>query len=389
MADAPATHAGRRLSICLVAGEASGDLHGAALSAAMLQLKPDLHLWGVGGERMAAEGVELLYRSDEWAALGFSQVLAKVPLVLPAYLGLRQRLQARPPDLLVLIDFGAFNTRLGRRAKAAGIRTLYYFPPRAWDRNLRHPESLADVCHHVVTPFPWSAQLLARAHIPADYFGHPILDLIPQQSTAQARAALGLPECAQLVGLFPGSRLHEVHTNTAALLEAADQMPHPTGERLFVLSAAPGRAGDWVEAHISRQPRKHVIVTRDTWAALRASDVAILCSGSITLEAAAMSVPMVVFYRGTLGMALQYLLFYHRRLRFVAMPNILADHEIVPELITEATQPSALARVASSLLDDADRRTRMLEGLREVAALLGSPGATQKTAARALYMAES
>lgn len=338
---------------------------------------------------MAAEGVELLYRSDEWGAVGFSQGLAKVPVVLPAYLGLRQRVQARPPDLLVLIDFGAFNTRLGRRAKAAGVRTLYYFPPRAWDRNLRNPEFLAEVCHHVVTPFPWSAQLLARAHIPADYFGHPILDLIPQQSTAQARTALGLPEDAQLIGLFPGSRLHEVRTNTAALLEAADQMSQPTGERLFVLSAAPGKAGDWVEARMSRLPHKNVLVTRDTWAALRASDLAILCSGSITLEAAAMNVPMVVFYRGTLGMALQYLLFYHRRLRFIAMPNILADREIVPELVTEATRPSALAQVATSLLEDADRRNRMLEGLREVAGLLGSPGAVAKTAARALYMAES
>ncbi len=188
--------------------------------------------------------------------------------------------------------------------------------------------------------------------------------------------------------MFPGSRLHEVHTNTPVLLKAAHLLRAAAPGRRFVMSAASGRAGDWVERCVCNSAPENLLVTRDTFSALAASDVALLCSGSITLEAALLGIPMVVFYRGTFGMWLQYSLFYRRRLRFIAMPNLIAQRQVVPELLGEAATAEALAQAASGLLEDRARREEMLAGLREVAELLGPPGAVGKTAALALRMAE-
>jgi len=390
MAAAPATPGGAQLSVCLIAGEPSGDLHGASLCAAMVKLRPSIRFWGVGADHMAAQGVELVYNSRGWASLGVTQALAKAPVFLPAFIRLRRLLRRRPPHLLVLIDFGALNTKVGRAAKATGIKTLYYFPPRSWDRNLKRPESLREVCHRVVTPFPWSAQILRAAGIPADCFGHPMLDLMPAQTAQQARAALGLPEQSRVVGLFPGSRMHEVRSNTAVLLGAADLLRQGDRQLRFLLSAAPGPAGEWVEQYDARHRHEDTVVTRDTWAALAASDAALLCSGSITLQAAALQVPMVVFYRGTSGISLQYVLFYLGRVKFIAMPNVIAQRQVVPEFLGGAGANSqALATATRSLLEPGGRREEMLAGLREVAASLGAPGAVAKTAALAVEMAES
>jgi len=336
---------------------------------------------------MAALGVNLLYRSDDWAAVGFSQALAKTPRILPAYWRLKAHLRQRPPHLLVLIDFGAFNTRLGRAAKRAGIKVLYYFPPRSWDRNATNAASLREVCDRAVTPFPWSAERLREAGLAADFFGHPLLDLIPPGNVTQAKKTLGLPAEARVIGLFPGSRLHEVQTNARVLLHAARLMRAQFPDLCAVLSAAPGPAGRRVRA-LASEAGGEVKVTEDTYAALRASDVALLCSGSITLEAAVLRTPMVVFYRGTPGMWLQYALFYRNRLGFIAMPNLLAERAIVPELLAERANPAALAEAAAKLLRDAEQRDRMVAELGEVARLLEPAGAVAKTATLALQMAQ-
>jgi len=387
MGGEPAIRADAGNSLWVVAGEASGDLHGAALGRELLRLRPELALWGVGGPRMAEVGFRLFYDSSAWGAIGIAQALRIVPRVAPAYFALKRRLASEPPDLLILIDFGFFNLRLGRAARRLGIPVLYYFPPRSWDRNLTGPGMLAEACDYVVTPFPWSAELLRQAGMKVQWFGHPLLDLMPSISPEEARASLGLREATTL-GLFPGSRVHEVKANLPRILAAACLLRRKAPDLQLAVSQAPNLSHNLYAAILRRAAWAGAppTVTDNTWTALAASDAAMVCSGTITLEAALARVPMVVVYTGTWGMWLQYRLFYKKDITFIAMPNLLAGRRIVPEFIQEQATPTALAEAAAPLLWDEEARQKTRQALAEVRSLLGSPGAVAQTAQTALSL---
>jgi len=377
-----------RPRIFMVAGEPSADQHAAMLGEALLRER-DVRLGGVGQSRMRAAGFDLFLDSSGWSGIGVVDSLRRVPRLLGRMRVLAAHLTAEPPDLLVPIDFGAFNARLLRRiGDQLPCPVLYYFPPRSWSRTADYAR-LAGLVDRVATPFPWSEGRLHEAGIDAAWVGHPVVDRIrPLEGAERAslRTELGLDPARPLVGLLPGSRGMEIRCNGPQMLGAAQMIADEIDEAQFLLSVAPSVP----EEVLREQVRQHGLADRTALIAgvpeiVQAADMAIVSSGTATLEAAAAGCPMLVVYRGTRLMSLEKHL---RRFSvgFVGIPNILANEEIAPELLDADAKAPVIARHALALLTDeaalAGKREQLL-GLREQ---LGSPGVSERVARMALDM---
>ena len=411
-------------SIAIVAGEASGDLQGAMLAVRVRERIPSVRIRGVGGLKMRDAGVEVLYDSSSWSAIGIVEALRLIPRLLLAQCRLVKELESDPPNLLVLIDFGAFNVRLARRLRQTGMKVLYHFPPGSWNRDSTY-ENLQGLVDAVVTPFPWSAETLRRKGFRAEFFGHPVLDAArPTLSRDEFRSRLGFDASQPIVGLLPGSRAQEMRYNLPAMLLAAARLTESMPDLQFVVPIAPSMdiravadglsAVPWLDVRCEEpvgsaggrplavaravdalarsegfpQPkgpvRVHLLpgMAQDVLAYSRA---AVVCSGTATMEAAVLGCPMVIIYRSSKLTWLEYRLL-GKGIKFVGMPNIIADEQVCPELIYDEASPERIAQLMEGLIHDTHEREAMLDGLAEVRDALGGPGAADRTAGLVIEM---
>lgn len=375
--------------VAVFTGEPSGDLNAAALLEELDALVSPCPLvaWGIGGSALRGAGAQLLYDSSRWGAMGIAEALKKAPGLLLAFRQVCRELRRRRPDLVILVDFGAFNARVGRFARGLGIPVFYYFPPGSWRRTAEGAERLAAVADRVVTPFPWSARILRDAGIDAHFVGHPLVERVAPGAA--------LPGGGQTVCYLPGSRTHEVRHIGPTMAGAARLLAGRNPELRHVVVRSSGVAPREFERVFVRSRDKEgtslfeVAADRAVHEVLAASDVVVAKAGTVTLEAAVHQKPMVVLYRGSLLQELEYRLLHAQRVRFIAMPNILADRAICPELIQREASPERVAALAWELLTEPSVRERQRQGLREVAALLGPPGATGRAARLALSMIDT
>lgn len=379
----------QRAEVFIVAGEPSADQH-AAMLAESLRRRGDVRLRGVGQRRMAEAGVDLLLDSTGWSAIGVVQSLRRVPMLFACMRRLVRYLRAHPPELLVLVDFGAFNVRLARRVRGGGQRILYYFPPRSWSPQAEY-SSLRGLIDRAATPFEWSAQRLREAGIDAEWVGHPVIDRIEPpspQERAGLRERYDLGAERTVVGLLPGSRGTEVRCNAPRMLAAARIIASERPDARFLLSRAPAIDAVRLRSRVAEadlSDRVRIIEGVDPL--VRVCDAAVCVSGTATLEAAAALCPMVIVYAGTWLMHVERLLRWFRP-RFVGMPNIIADSPVAPELIDEDARPDAIARATLPLLEDGEARRSMVAKLSEVRDRLGEPGVSDRVARIALDMIE-
>src|SRR2546426_3808155 len=285
-------------SIMLAAGEASGDLHGAALCHALRAEAPGCRLFGMGGQRMAAAGMDLLVDVTAVAAAGGTEAVSRVPLLYRAYRRLRAALDgARRPGVLVVIDFPEFNLRLARAARRAGVPVVYFIPPQIWAWRGHRVKAIKRFVSLVLAVFPFELPLYRRAGVPVEFVGHPLLDQLTGAPTREtARRALGIDDGTLVVGLLPGSRHKEVARVLPAMREAAAHMLAAVPGTRFVLGLAPSIDRRPVEDHLAGGPPVE-IVGGQTYAVVRAADLLLVTSGTATLEAALLGTPMVVCYR--------------------------------------------------------------------------------------------
>ncbi|HQK93380.1 MAG TPA: lipid-A-disaccharide synthase [Armatimonadota bacterium] len=362
-------------------GDPSGDVHAARVAAELKRRRSDIYLFGFGGPRMASAGVVLSHDNRGCSAIGVLESLRLVPRMHRILAALRQILHTTPPDLVVLVDYGVFNLRLAVTAKSVGVPVLYYIPPGCWARDmLRVTERVARWTDHVATPFPWSAGLLTRAGAHATFVGHPLLDGVESQpSREEARHRVGLGGDERGLAILPGSRGHEIRHILPLMLRAAALARGQRPELVPLVSHAPGSDRVPLQRAASKllPEARFVESTADL---LRASDVGLVKSGTITLEAALAGLPMVVTYAASPVAALQWHLHAARRVKYIAIPNILADREVVPERYGAQGRPPDLAREVLALYDDPARREAVRSDYAGLAAQLGQPGASRAVA---------
>ncbi len=370
----------------MVAGEASGDLQGAMLAARMRESVPSLRIWGVGGAKMREAGVEVRHDSSSWGAIGIAEAIKMAPRLLRVQRRLVKELESDPPDLLVLIDFGAFNVRLARQVRPFGTRILYYFPPGSWNKANTYGR-LRGLVDAVATPFPWSAEALREHGFRAEFFGHPLLDTVkPALNRADFCARFAFDPLRPIVGLLPGSRAQEMRHNLTAMISAAELLRGSMPDLQFAVPVAPSVDARSAADSLAAVPWVRPLpgMASDVLAHSRA---AVVCSGTATLEAAILRCPMVIIYRASGLTYLQYRIL-GRGIRFIGMPNIIAGERICPELVQNEASPARIAELIAPLIADGEERTAVLEALSGVLDTLGSPGAVDKTAGMALDLIE-
>jgi lipid-A-disaccharide synthase len=364
--------------VLLVAGEASGDLHGATLARALTALAPGVRISGMGGDRMADAGVRLLRRVERVTVVGGTEALGRIPALWSAFKVLRGQLRHRPPRVLVLIDFPEFNMRLARVARSVGVPVVYFIAPQLWAWRPRRVHAMARNVSRVLAIFPFEVGLYQEAGVPVEFVGHPVLDVLPAIDRDAARRGLAA-DGETLVGLLPGSRDTEVRRHLPVLLGAAARIRARRPRTRFALPVAatipPASLTDAVRA--SGLPVD--VLPGDAYRVMAVADLLLLSSGTATLEAACYGAPMVVLYRlSALSHALARRLV--RGVSHISLPNIIAGREIVRELIQDQATPDALAAAGLELLEDDVARATQRAALLEVRGRLGEAGAGVRAA---------
>jgi lipid-A-disaccharide synthase len=363
----------------LVAGEASGDLHGAALCRALRELNPRCRLYGMGGARMAAEGMDVLIDVTAKAVTGGSEAFGQVPRLYRAYRGLRAVLEGPDrPAVLVLIDFPEFNMRLARAAQRAHVPVVYFIPPQVWAWRGGRVKTIRQVVSLVLAVFPFEAPLYRRAGVPVEFVGHPLLDQLQGAPTREvARRRLGIADGTPVVALLPGSRRQEIVRMLPAMREATAEIVRAVPGTRFVLGLAPTIERGLVAQHLAGGPPVE-IVANQTHDVIRAADLALVTSGTVTLEAALLGTPMVVCYRLSLASELMVRLLI--RVPWVSLANLILGRAVVPELYRQTTIDRHLAREALRLLTDPGAREAQRQAFSELAGQLGEPGVSTRVA---------
>ncbi len=367
----------RRPRILLVAGDTSGDIHCALLARELKRRHPEWLLFAAGGEHLKAAGCEIIAPTGGLGVIGFASVLAILPRVLRAWRQVLEWLRLEKPDAVVLCDWGAFNARLLPTLRELNIRSLYYFPPRSWQKSGERGLTVAPLADRIATPFEWSARRLNEAGGRATWVGHPLLEIVgAAPDREETRCSLGLSQSQVLVALLPGSRDLELKLIGPAMQGAARIIQSRRRDVRFV-SVVPRGSKARAQKYLSG------IEVREGEAAaiLKACDAALVKSGTATLEAAVADAPQVVAYDVPPIVRAQWLLM-SRKASHVAMPNIILERALVPEMLGLRCNPHDLARELELLLDDSKRREEMRAGYREVRGALGeglSVGATSGT----------
>ena len=354
--------------IAMVAGEASGDLLAAHLMAALKRRFPGARFVGIGGPRMQAEGFDAWWPADKLAVRGYVEVLRHYPEITGIRRRLARRLVAEPPDLFIGVDAPDFNLDLEIRLRAQGIATCHYVSPSIWAWRGGRMDKIRRAAGHMLCLFPFEEALYAKAGVPATYVGHPLADMIgldagSQPARAAARTRLGLPQDAPVIALLPGSRQSELHYLAKRFVQTAICIAKTRPQVHFVVpfasaaTAAQWRAAQHACGQDGVQAARLTLVQNASHAALVACDVALVASGTATLETALLRRPMVIAYNmAALSWAMMQRMKYQP---WAGLPNILCGEFVVPEFLQEQAVPELLAPALLNLLDDGALQARI------------------------------
>lgn len=363
--------------LLLSCGEPSGDLYAGALTRELRGVVPGIDVAGLGGPQLSAAGGRLLEDYRGLAVTGLTEAIGKIPRSLATLRRLTASARSERPDALVLIDFPDFNFPLARRISRLGVPIVYYVCPQLWAWRPGRMKTMRAVVQRVLVIFPFEESLYRQAGVPVDFVGHPLVDLVrPSAPRGVWLATHGLRPGAPTVALLPGSRANEVARILPDLVKAASLVRAAVTDAQVVVARAPNLDASLFSCVSGLA---HAVVVQDEAdAALAASDVALVASGTATVQAALHGTPMVVVYRLSpttyrLGRPLV-------KVDTFAMVNLIAGYRLVPELIQDAFTPESVAREALSMLRDEGRVQTVRRGLADVRSRLGAPGASRRAA---------
>lgn len=376
---------GEPLRVGMVAGEASGDQLAAHLIAALKERRKPMLFAGIGGPRMAAQGFDSHFPMEKLSVRGYAEALMHYREIMGIRRRLAKTLLAERPDLFIGVDASDFNLGLERRLKEAGIPAIHYVSPSVWAWRRWRLRRIARSVSHILVMFPFEAPLYEKAGVPVTYIGHPLADVIPlEPARDEARAQLRLPAGKLIVALLPGSRRSELQYMAGAFVLAAHRFRQEVQDVHFVCPMVTRDTRDMFERAVHEHQRTDLPLTLlfgHSHEALAAADLALVASGTATLEAALFKTPMVIAYRQSpVTWALMKRMLY---LPYIGLPNILAGERLVPEFIQDKATPGALANALLELLQDPGMQRRQIERFREIHAVL-KQNTAQKAAAAVL-----
>jgi lipid-A-disaccharide synthase len=368
----------KALRVMLVAGEASGDMHGAELAREIRRRVADVEMYGFGGGQMITAGVDVVQDLVSHAVIGVAEALRKLGDFYQILKRAEALLANRRPDVLVLIDFPDMNFRIAAHAKKLGIRVVYYISPQVWAWRRGRVRTLKKIVDRMLVVFPFEESIYQDAEVPVTFVGHPLLDLArPEADPGRARTRLLGAGEGPLISLLPGSRAQEIEMLLPILCRAAKLIRKQKPGAVFFIPLARTVSRERVEAILRAEGLEAELVTREPYACRAAADLALVASGTATLETAILGVPMVIVYR------MHWLSYAIARL-FVKMPyfglaNVVAGQKAAPEFLQGDVTPEALAQAAAVLLTGsaADRQKNIWN---QVRSRLGGPGAAGRAA---------
>jgi lipid-A-disaccharide synthase len=369
----------------VVAGEASGDLHAANMVRAMRRLDPALRFSGMGGDALRSAGAEVLVDSTRLSVVGLVEVLVHYGDIRRAMKRLRDHLQRERPALLILVDYVEFNLRLARSAKALGIKVLFYVSPQVWAWRSRRIKRIGRVIDAMAVLFPFEAEVYREHGIPVRYVGNPLVDEVRASADCYSlRREFGLNETAPVVGILPGSRRGELRRHLPLIMEAARRLRERIPGVQFIMPLAPG-VDVTRDVNPYVDPDLNIVqITGRTYDAMHSADALMIASGTATLEAGLLRVPMAILYR--LSPITYFILKRMILIRDVGLANIVAGERVVPEFIQSDATPEAIADEIEHVLTDPEYAGEMRRRLGIVREKLGEGGGSENVARMALEL---
>lgn len=387
------------MRVFVSAGEVSGDIVGALLVRKLREIEPRAKIFGVGGAHMAAAGVEIDAHTNHLGTVGVTEAVRAIPAFARVLLAIRRRVRVAAPDVAVHIGNDVFNVLLARWLRGRGIPTVSYFPPQVWIWRAVAP-LIARSYDAILTSFPLEQEVYGRAGAgtgtAVSFVGHYLCETLAPRTSEEmtlSRQRLGLVGASRVIGVLPGSRPHEVRRLTGVLLDAARELGRSDDGLRFVVPVADStyRSGIASEAR-RRDLGERVLVVSDSHEAMRSADIVVLASGTASLEAALLGVPMVIVYRVsaiTLGVMRGVIRLGLIESETVGLPNLILGHEVVPELRQSRASAAGIAREARALLDDERRRHAVRAALLEVAGKVSGGSTLERVAGAVVAVAAS
>ncbi|HJW14952.1 MAG TPA: lipid-A-disaccharide synthase [Thermoanaerobaculia bacterium] len=368
------------MKLVISAGEASGDMHGARLLAALRRKRPELEAFGMGGPRLRAAGLSAEVHSESLSVVGFLEVAEKLPALARALAALDRCARRENPDAAVLIDFPDFHGLLARKLRRLGIPLIYYVTPQVWAWRLGRARKIARRARKIITLFPFEAEIYRRFGADAVWAGHPLVDDVREGLEKPSPLP---PKARRRLILLPGSRTGELRRHWEPMAAAGERLA-----RLFDLELAAVRAPGLPEDLFPRASERGIhLVTSGMHPLLATADLALVSSGTATLEAALCGAPMIVVYRTSpASFAIGKLLVH---VPWISLVNIVAGEEIVPELLQGEVRAERLEREGAALLGSPERLAGMRNGLARVAQRLGPPGGSDRAADAVIEILDS
>lgn len=372
-------------TVMLIAGEASGDKHGAEIVRRLRASNPDLRFTGMGSSHMRAAGVELLVDSRNIAVVGLFEVLAHWNEIQSALKTLQNHIADDPPDLLLLIDYPEFNLKLAAAAKALGVRVLFYVSPQVWAWRQGRVKKIGRAIDMMGVIFPFEVPFYEKHNVPVRYVGHPLAGHVnATTSREQARSDFGLKPDLPAVALLPGSRKSEIKRILPLIAETAVHIQKNLAGVQFILPVANTLDIGEIRARLAPYPIAITLIENRTYDAVSCSDAAIVASGTATLEVALLQVPMAIVYRVS---PVSYAIFKRLiKVQHVGLANIVAGEAVAREFIQDNARPEVIAAETLRQLTDNDYRNAQVRKLGAVREKLGEIDGIQGISNLALEM---
>jgi len=371
--------------IMIIAGEASGDLHGSKLVRAMREKNSDLFFCGIGGQALRDAGVKIIVDASQLAVVGITEVFSKMIDLFRGMSVAKKLLKSLKPDLLIIIDFPDFNLHIAGTAKKLGIPVLYYISPQVWAWRPGRVKKIRKIVDHVAVILPFEEKFFRKHQIQATFVGHPLLDThLLLEESAIAKNADDIP----VIGLLPGSRDREIAKLLPVMLQSAKIMLERDKKMKFIVSAAPSIERKFVETIVEEHRGEYdfELVSDTVENVLKRCRLAVVASGTVTLEAAIFGIPMIIIYKMSPVTYWLGKMLVRSRVKNFGLVNLIAGRDISPELLQGKASSNNIAEMAFKMVNDASGLKKVKNELLEIRDGLGGPGASRRVADIALNM---